>query len=167
METGRINIEEISTGKQISLDFAGLTYLLEITKFSSGDIIQMGYIRIGAEYFGNSTDSLTPPTFSNQIRYVCVGDEYDNIYTNDLALQRARYEIYLKARLHDSLSLEIVPIYWLGVNEIISYYLPNEIDEEGEPIESYWLTKSIDTTLSVDGTQSIQAIRYYPLYPSV
>ena len=167
METGRINIEEISTGKQISLDFAGLTYLLEITKFSSGDIIQMGYIRIGAEYFGNSTDSLTPPTFSNQIRYVCVGDEYDNIYTNDLALQRARYEIYLKARLHDSLSLEIVPIYWLGVNEIISYYLPNEIDEEGKPIESYWLTKSIDTTLSVDGTQSIQAIRYYPLYPSV
>lgn len=166
-ETGRINIEEINTEKQISLDFAGLTYLLEITKLSSGDMIQMGYIRIGAEYFGNSTDSLTPPTFSNQIRYVCVGDEYDNIYTNDLALQRSRYEIYLKARLHDSLSLEIVPIYWLGVNEIISYYLPNEVDEEGEPIESYWLTKSIDTTLSVDGTQSIQAIRYYPLYPSV
>lgn len=103
--------------------------------------------------------------FKNQIRYVCTGDEYDNIYSNDLARQRAEYEIYLHARLHDTLTITSVPIYWLGVNEIIEYNLPNELDGNGQPIASFWLVKSVSTELSVSGTQTITAIRYYPLYP--
>ena len=94
------------------------------------------------------------------VRYVCSGDEYDNIYTNDLCIQRAKYELYLKSRLHDNISITTVPIYWLDVNTIISYTLP----QEDNP--SYWLIKSISTDISVSGTQTIEAIKYYPLYPS-
>lgn len=123
------------------------------------------------ERLNPSNTSITPNSdyhnakFKDQIRYVCVGDEYDNIYSNDLARQRAEYEIYLRARLHDTLTLTCVPIYWIGVNEIIEYNLPNEFNEDGKPISTYWLIKSVDTDLSVQGTQTITAIRYYPLYP--
>lgn len=119
----------------------------------------------------NINNSTTPNSdyhnakFRNQIRYVCVGDEYDNIYSNDLARQRAEYEIYLRSRLHDTLTVTTVPIYWAGVNEIMEYNLPNETDGNGQPISSYWLIKSVSTDLSITGTQTITAIRYYPLYP--
>lgn len=120
---------------------------------------------VGEKLSGNDSTSgtdqyINPPLFKNMVRYVCSGDEYDNIYTNDLCIQRAKYELYLKSRLHDSISMTAVPIYWLDVNTIISYTLP----QEGSP--SYWLIKSISTDISASGTQTIEAIKYYPLYPS-
>ena len=95
------------------------------------------------------------PTFERQVRIVLSGGEFDNIYSNDLAMQRAKYELYLRAKLHDSIDITVVPIYWLDVNQIIEYQMPNE----SEP--SYWLIKSISTDFSVDGSQKISAIRYY------
>lgn len=120
---------------------------------------------VGEKLSGNNSTSgtdqyINPPLFKNMVRYVCSGDEYDNIYTNDLCIQRAKYELYLKSRLHDSISMTAVPIYWLDVNTIISYTLP----QEDSP--SYWLIKSISTDISASGTQTIEAIKYYPLYPS-
>ena len=100
------------------------------------------------------------PIFNNQVRQVCAGGEYDNIYSNDLAEQRARYEIYLKARLHDNINITCVPIYWLDVNQIIEYRLPNSTSKEND----YWLVKSISTDISIDGTQTINAMRYYSEY---
>ena len=95
------------------------------------------------------------PTFKRQVRIVLSGGEFDNIYSNNLAMQRAKYELYLRAKLHDSIDITVVPIYWLDVNQIIEYQMPNE----SEP--SYWLIKSISTDFSVDGSQKISAIRYY------
>ena len=95
------------------------------------------------------------PRFERQVRIVLSGGEYDNIYSNDLAMQRAKYEIYLRSKRHDNLSLTVVPIYWLDVNQIIEYQLPNEDSP------SYWLVKEISTDFSVDGTQTITAIRCY------
>jgi hypothetical protein len=95
------------------------------------------------------------PIFKRQVRVVLSGGEFDNIYSNDLAMQRAKYELYLRAKLHDSIDITVVPIYWLDVNQIIEYQMPNE----SEP--SYWLIKSISTDFSVDGSQKISAIRYY------
>ena len=89
------------------------------------------------------------------MRIVLSGGEFDNIYSNDLAMQRAKYELYLRAKLHDSIDITVVPIYWLDVNQIIEYQMPNE----SKP--SYWLIKSISTDFSVDGSQKISAIRYY------
>lgn len=108
------------------------------------------------------TDELvvTSNLFSNMVRHVCVGGEYDNIYSNQLAVERAKYELYQRCRLHDTITIECVPIYYLDTNQMISITLPNE-DEL-----SYWLVKSINTDFSTSGTQSITAMKYYAEYPA-
>jgi hypothetical protein len=95
------------------------------------------------------------PEFKRQVRIVLSGSDYDNIYSNDLAMERAKYELYLRSYKNDNISLEILPIYWLDVNQVIEFQLPNETKPD------YWLIKEISTDFDVDGTQSITATRYY------
>ena len=104
---------------------------------------------------GSTDAQFDKPEFKRQVRIVLSGGEYDNIYSNDLAMQRARYELYLRSARHDNIQITLLPIYWIDVNQIIEYQMPNE----DEP--SYWLVKNVNTNFSVSGTQNITAIRYY------
>lgn len=156
-----------SQGQYSSFDFNDQAYLLTITHVSGQTIAYAwDYLPITAEHFNTPTDEFSELKFNKAVRYVCTGDEYDNIFTNDLARDRANYEVYLQARLHDTITIESVPIYWLEVNQIIEYIPENEAVNEREA-NNYWLVKTINTTLSTSGKQNITAIRYYPLYPSV
>ena len=148
----------------ISLDYSQ-EYMLVVTKgaTSTPSLQVLYYPSSASDLPMSSTSEINIPKFRNQVRYVCSGDEYDNIYTNELCEQRARYEIYLRARLHDNISITCVPIYWLDVNQIIEYTLPN--NTTGEP--DLWLVKSISTDLTPSGTQTIVAMRYYPLYADI
>ena len=148
----------------ISLDYSQ-DYMLVVAKgTTSTPVVGMLYYPTPASLLPMSTTSeINLPKFNNQVRYVCTGDEYDNIYSNSLAEQRARYEIYLRARLHDNISITTVPIYWLDVNTIIEFNL----DEDGQENPDLWLVKSISTDFGVDGTQTINAMRYYPLYADI
>lgn len=96
-----------------------------------------------------------------KIRIVLQGGDYDNIYTNDLAMQRAEYELWLRTRLEDNVTLSCVPIYSLQTNTVVSKTLTNET----EP--TLFIIKTITTNLSYTGTQSVQMITYYPLYPDI
>lgn len=98
--------------------------------------------------------------FTNMVRIVCSGDEYDNIYSNQLAIDRAYYELYQRCRLHDQINITCVPIYSLDVNKVVSITLPNE------DVPSYWIIKSITTDFDTEGTQTINAMRYYAEYPA-
>ena len=95
---------------------------------------------------------------SQQVFY---GDEYENIWSNDLAQRRANYELWLHTRLNDSISLSVVPLYWLDVNILVDYTRVNTTET------NQYIIKSIDTSLSPDGTQTINMVRYYPLYPDI
>ena len=150
--------------ERISLDYAQ-NYLLIATKVSSTTLqFNVMYYPMPASVLPMSTTSvLNLPKFNKQVRMVCAGDEYDNIYSDSLAEQRARYEIYLRSRVHDSINITSVPIYWLEVNDIIEYNLPNSDSETTD----LWLVKSFNTDISTSGTQSISAIRYYPLYADI
>ena len=150
--------------QRISLDYPQ-DYLLIGMKISQSTLrFNVMYYPMPASVLPMSTTSvLNLPKFDKQVRLVCVGDEYDNIYSDSLAEQRARYEIYLRARLHDNISISCVPIYWLDVNTIIEYNLPNNTTQESD----LWLIKSISTDISTSGTQSISATRYYPLYADI
>ena len=150
--------------KRISLDYAQ-DYLLIATKISSTTLqFNVMYYPMPASVLPMSTTSvLNLPKFNKQVRMVCAGDEYDNIYSDALAEQRARYEIYLRSRLHDNIQIVSAPIYWLEVNNIIEYNLPNSNSEESD----LWLIKSISTDISPNGTQNISATRYYPLYADI
>lgn len=160
-KTGNVRIRNMAS-EYISLDF-NQDYMLVVARGTGENpVIGMMYYPTPAYLLPMSTTKMVNlPKFNNQVRYVCAGDEYDNIYSNDLAEQRARYEIYLRARLHDTINISCVPIYWLDVNQIIEYNLFDESDHD------MWLIKSINTDFSVDGTQSITAMRYYPLYADI
>ena len=150
--------------ERISLDYAQ-DYLLIATKISTTTLqFNVMYYPMPASVLPMSTTSvLNLPKFNKQVRMVCAGDEYDNIYSDALAEQRARYEIYLRSRLHDNIQIVSAPIYWLEVNNIIEYNLPNSNSEESD----LWLIKSISTDVSPNGTQNISATRYYPLYADI
>ena len=163
---GEVNISVIRNmaNERISLDYAQ-DYLLIATKISSTTLqFNVMYYPMPASVLPMSTTSvLNLPKFNKQVRVVCASDEYDNIYSDALAEQRARYEIYLRSRLHDNIQIVSAPIYWLEVNNIIEYNLPNSNSEESD----LWLIKSISTDISPNGTQSISATRYYPLYADI
>lgn len=110
-------------------------------------------------------DSESSPFFVGgdlgEIRVVLSGGEYDNIYTDSLAMERAQWELYTRCRLQDQITLNCIPIYWLDVNKLISITLPNK---NGNEEKTLYIIKSINTTFGVDGTQSIQCVKYHPYY---
>lgn len=94
-----------------------------------------------------------------RIRKTFSGGSYDNIYTNDLALQRAKWELYNYCRIQDNVTLNCLPIYWLDVNIVIEITLPNK---QGAQEKNKYIIKEISTTFG--GTQSINAMKYYPYH---
>lgn len=95
-----------------------------------------------------------------KIRQVFCGGEYDNIISDELALERAKLEIYWKCRLNDSITLEVVPIPWIDVNILVSHAAKYTTEEQKYMIKSYTVDYG-----AVSTTMSISMITYYPYYP--
>lgn len=93
-----------------------------------------------------------------RIRIVLYGGEYDNIYSDDLAKQRADFEIYQRSRLNDSISMETIPIPWMDSNIVISH----RFGQKQEP--SKYIVKSFSVDYATGGTMTINAISWYPYY---
>lgn len=95
-----------------------------------------------------------------EIRQVLSSGEYDNIYTEDLALQRAEYENWKSTRLQDSINLTTVLIPWLNVNQKVEYtsLITGETNQ--------YIVKSINKNFD-SWTMSINMIKFYPLYPFI
>ena len=96
-----------------------------------------------------------------EIRETLSGGEYDNIYTSDLAMDRAKWELYRLCRIQDSVTLECIPIYWLDVNWLVNITLPNKYGQE--ELEQY-IIKSINVSSGIGATMSISMTKYYPYY---
>jgi hypothetical protein len=96
-----------------------------------------------------------------KIRKTFSGGEYDNIYMTNLAIARAKWELYNYCRLQDNITLTCVPIYWLDVNKVIEITLPNK---QGIEETNKYIVKQISTTFGVEGTQTITAMKYYAYY---
>ena len=94
------------------------------------------------------------------IRIVLSGGDYDNISTNELAMERAQYELYTRCRLNDNLSLTCLPIYWLDVNWLVNITLPTE--NEAKP----FIIKEISISSGATATQSVTLVSYYDFYPN-
>lgn len=93
-----------------------------------------------------------------EIKISLMGGEYDNISTDLLALERAKWELYTRCRLLDSIDIVALPIYWLDVNQLIRITLPTE----SEPKD--FIVKGISIQGGVTGTMTINAMTYYPFY---
>lgn len=92
-----------------------------------------------------------------EIWCVLSGGEYSQIYNEDLLRQRGEYEIYLDAALNDTVSLYLILIPWLDVNQKISYI--NKITG----ITNEYLIKSISSDFT-SGIMTMELIKFNPLY---
>lgn len=92
------------------------------------------------------------------IRQVLSGGDYDNIMSDELALQRAKLEIYWKCRLNDSIALTCIPIPWVDVNILVSHAPKNSSRQKK------YMIKSFNASYGDNTTMTINAISYYAYY---
>ena len=154
-----------------SYDFESVKNYIEVFGKTQDD----GQTPYGVAYESNSNSPFyVGDNMENRIRIVLSGGEYDNIYPirnsqgiitdlNSLAQQRAEYELYTRCRLQDQLELTCLPVYWMDVNWLVEITLPNKQTQVEE--KEQYITKKINTTLGVNGTQTITLMKYYPFYP--
>lgn len=119
----------------------------------------LGHVQAVGEWMDDNPNS---PFFvgnpAGVIKIVLYGGEYDNIMSDELARQRAEWEIYQRCRMNDSITLTSVPIYWSEVNWMVAY------TPLGQDVVNQYLIRSITTDLTYDGTQTYNMIRWYPYY---
>ena len=117
----------------------------------------------GEQVMATSTDTISSSPYNvdsiGQINYI-VDDE--KIYNNDLAQQRADYELFLHARMNDSITLEIVPLYWLNDVNVKIAHTNKNVGIEGE-----YLIKTLEIPLGVGNNMVITAIKVYPKEPEI
>lgn len=103
---------------------------------------------------------LDPSTGSieGEIRQVLLDGEYDNIYTTELAFERAKYENWLKGRLNDTIEVEMILIPWMEINDKIEFTSPVS-GEIGE-----WIVQEIEYNFE-EWTMDVKANKFYPYYP--
>lgn len=95
-----------------------------------------------------------------EIRKPLYGGVYENITSEDLAMQRGRHELYKCARLTDGLTLTLVYVPWLDVNRKIEY------TSNSSGVKKQYLIKNITTSFT-SGDCSMSLISYYPDYPFI
>lgn len=150
-------------GNNITELQAGHTYVLSYRR-NTEDFIYLGNIQPYA--YIEDTDPQSPFRVSGEagkIPIALYGGEYDNIQTDYLARQRAIYELYHRCRLNDKITLNCVPIWYLDVNQVISYTPHTNIASHYG--DNLYLIQSISMDLSSGGTMSITMNKYYPTYP--
>ena len=118
---------------------------------------------VGIAYDDNPDSPFYVNGSIGRIRHVLYGGEYENITSDKLALERAKYELWKSTRLQDSITLTSIPNPWLDVNVLISHAIRGKSQENA----AKYIIKSISTDYGIEGTQSINAITYYPLYPDI
>ena len=96
-----------------------------------------------------------------RIRLPLYDGDYANCVTDNLAQQRAEYELWKHTNLNNTLTLNVVPVYWLDVNILVEYTLKRN------NIKGQYLIKNINLGLSPTDTATIQMIQYYPDTPSI
>lgn len=122
-----LNVNNKGNKRLVDYDGNNITHLDANTYYvavyqSSNTWLFMGHLQAQAVWGDYNEDS---PFYINgetgKIRYVCSGDDYNNIQTDDLALQRAKMEIYWRCRLNDTISITTIPIPWIDVNVLIRH----------------------------------------------
>ena len=165
---GNIQLSINDFGTKVLTDSKGspITHLDEQQYYvaqyqSTGSWLFLGGLQAKAIWFDLNPES---PFYINgsvgKIREVLYGGDYENIISDELALERAKLEIYWKCRLNDNITLNTIPIPWLDVNIVISHALKNT------EIQNKYIIKSFSVDYGdISATMSITAISYYPYYP--
>ncbi len=91
-----------------------------------------------------------------RIRLPLFGGEYENIFSDDLARQRAERELYLHTNMNDTIQLSCVPVYWMDVN-LLCEYTSCRNNKTGQ-----YLIKSINFGLAPSDNMTVNLMKFYP-----
>ena len=161
-------VNSLGIGKVVLSDgsFAKITenneYYCVMYRSATDDFLFLGHLQAKAVARDENPDS--PFYIGNpagEIIAVKYGGDYDNIQSDELAQERANYELWLATRFNDNITFSCAPVYWLKTNNLITF-----TDRTSNTTNQY-IIKDISTDLSVGGKQTIKAIKYYPLYPDI
>lgn len=145
---------------------AGLDYVFRYRRLDNTFIYIGQYQCFGEAYLTNNKDDnseyavidedsdFSIEAIGERLKVLSSGD-YENIYTNNLCNQRARWELRQSINLGISLNLEIIAIPWLDVNQIIEF-TSNSINETYQ-----YIIRTINCNYS-EFKMSITLNRYYP-----
>ena len=96
---------------------------------------------------------------------VCMGGDYENIFNQAQCDDRARYELYNRCRVNDTITATTISIFNIDVNEIIELILPenilglNDVNVTNAELGNKFIIKEI----SYGGaTMTMTLMRYYP-----
>ena len=92
------------------------------------------------------------------INKVCADGDYANIYTTELAHERAAYENWKAAKLQETMQIETLFLPWLDVNEKVEY------KSLATGVVSQYLIQNIEVS-PYTGAMTLTLTRFYPLYP--
>lgn len=96
-----------------------------------------------------------------RIRLPLYDGEYENCLSDDLAQQRAEYELWLHTNMNNNIQLTCVPVAWMDANIKVSYttHRDNKLDQ--------YIIKSINFGLAPNDNMNITMIKFYPSTPTI
>lgn len=100
----------------------------------------------------------TTGRITGEIKQVLSSGEYADIYSTELAYERAKYENWLKCRLQDTVTIQAILIPWININQKIQYTSP-VTGEVGT-----WIVQTISFDFE-NWVMDVTASRFYPSYP--
>lgn len=157
--TARVYLSDGETAPYIPAEMDQPYYCFTIRKRTSGAMWfeWLGHLQA---YGSAEDDNADSPYYVNgtvgRIHEVLYGSDYDNCYSDDLAQQRAEYELWLKTNMNVTTDLTTVVVPWIDVNILCEYTSKrNEITDR-------YLIKSVQMGLAPDETMSINMIKFYP-----
>ena len=122
----------------------------------------LGHLQAYAIAYDNNPDS---PYYVGSsigvIRLPLYGGDYENCMTDDLAQQRANYELYMHTNMENSITLSCIPIPWLDVNMLVEYTLNRN------KVKDKYIIKSFSYGFNITDTMSVNIIKFYPNYAEI
>ena len=98
-------------------------------------------------------------------RMVCMGGEYENIFNQAQCDDRAKYELYNRCRVNDTITATTIAIFNIDVNELVELVLPenisglNDVNVTNPELGNKFMIKEI----SYGGaTMTMTLMRFYP-----
>lgn len=90
-----------------------------------------------------------------KIRLPLYGGEYENCYSDNLAQQRAEFELWLHTNMNNTIQLNCTVVPWMNVNILVQYtsFRTKQTNQ--------YIIKSINFGLSPSDTMTVSMIQFY------
>lgn len=134
------------------------TYNVFKYRQANNDFYWLGEGQVYAEVEETNEDSPFHRSKIGRKIKVCSGDEYSKIYSNSLAKDRAKYELWHSCRLKENITLNMIDIPWLDVNWLVEYKSYTTKDTKK------YVTKQINGS-TTKGTMDITMVTFYDTDP--